>query len=64
MGVFGFVQSCFKLPAKNDVFPEDQQKQDNNGKKMKDYTHKKKGNSCSAPIVVSHFPLGSNLSRL
>ncbi|GLJ31678.1 hypothetical protein SUGI_0636630 [Cryptomeria japonica] len=64
MGVFRFVQSCFKLPAANDVFPEEDGKQDDNAKKMKDSSEKKKGSSCSAPIVVSYFPVGSNLSRL
>ncbi|GLJ31676.1 hypothetical protein SUGI_0636530 [Cryptomeria japonica] len=59
-----FSESCFKLPAANDVFPEDEGKHDDNGKKMKDSSEKKKGSSCSAPIVVSYFPLGSNLSRL
>ncbi|GLJ31675.1 hypothetical protein SUGI_0636490 [Cryptomeria japonica] len=61
MGGFGFVQSCFKLPARNDVFPEEEQ-QDGNAKKMKrkskDSSHDKK----NGPIVVSKFPLGSNLS--
>ncbi|GLJ31681.1 hypothetical protein SUGI_0636620 [Cryptomeria japonica] len=36
MSVFGFVQSCFKLPAANDVFPEEEGKHDENAKKMKD----------------------------
>ncbi|GLJ31677.1 hypothetical protein SUGI_0636610 [Cryptomeria japonica] len=58
------LSSCFKLPAANDVFPEEEGKHDENAKKMKDSSEKKKGSSCSAPIVVSYFPLGSNLSRL